>query len=220
MGTRGAFGVIIGEEEKIAYNHFDSYPDGKGIEVLGWLRSVVDEGRLDEIKKLAHKVRVVDENSKPTARDKQKLRSFTNLNVADQSEDDWYCLTREMQGDLGLTLGSGYMLDRSNFPLDSLFCEWAYIVDLDAEVFEVYAGFQKTLPKQGRWKGRPTLAEDTENYIAHLEWCHENDRKPFRKRRAEYKAIEMIASWPLDELPGDDHFLSALGRQEEEAAIA
>ena len=45
MGTRGAFGVIIGEKEKIGYNQFDSYPEGKGIDNLQWLRENRAGGR-------------------------------------------------------------------------------------------------------------------------------------------------------------------------------
>ena len=216
MGTRGAFGVIIGEQEKIAYNHFDSYPDGKGVEVLGWLRTVIEDGRLDEIKEQSKSVRVIDEDEKPTPEDVEKLKPYTNLNVSEQSTDDWYCLTREMQGDLGMTLESGYMLDGSSFPLDSLFCEWGYIVDLDAGVLEVYKGFQKERPQQGRWAGRPTDEENEKDYAAHLEHAKNQGREPWRGPVPDYKAIELVASFPFDALPSDDDFIAQLRESDEE----
>lgn len=207
MGTRGAFGVIINEREKIAYNHFDSYPDGKGVEVLGWLRNAIADDNLPVIRKLAEEARLVSDETPPTAKDKERLKPFTNLGVSEQSDDDWYCLLRETQGDLQLTLESGYIEDASNFPLDSLFCEWAYIIDLDNEVLEVYKGFQRALPEKGRWAGRPTELEDAESYRNHLKWCEANNREPFRPEVSEYKAIEMIASYPFSDLPTDTQFI-------------
>lgn len=205
MGTRGAFGVIIGEQEKIAYNQYDSYPEGKGVEVLRWIR----DADLTVVRDLAEKAKVVSEDSKPTPEDVKALKPYTNLGVSEQSTDDWYCLVRETQGDLGMILESGYVLDASHFPLDSLFCEWAYIIDLDAGRFEVYKGFQKKLPKEGRWKRRPTKAEDEENWAEHLKWCARQTppRTPWMKERSEYKAVELVASWPLDDLPTEEHFL-------------
>lgn len=216
MGTRGAFGVIINEKEKISYNHFDSYPDGKGVEVLGWLRNVVADGNLEVVRKLAEEARVVSDDTPPTAEDKERLKRFTNLNVSEQSDDDWYCLMREAQGDLQLTLESGYIYDGSNFPLDSLFCEWGYVVDLDNEVLEVYKGFQHSLPQKGRWAGRPTAEEDAENYRRHLEWAKKNGREPWHPEESEYKAVEMIASYPFSDLPTDTQFVAELDPEEEE----
>lgn len=44
MGTRGFVGFVIDGQEKIGYNHFDSYPDGLGVDVLSWLRGEVHGG--------------------------------------------------------------------------------------------------------------------------------------------------------------------------------
>lgn len=207
MGTRGAFGVIIGEQEKIGYNQMDSYPEGKGIENLRWIRAVVEEGLLEETRQLASDCRVVSDDKKPTKKDIQHLNQFTNLGVSERSTDDWYCLTRETHGYISDMLACGYIYDSHTFPLDSLFCEWAYIVDFDRNVFEVYEGFQKELPKKGRWAGRPTPEEDRQNYLDHLEWCADNKREPWLPKVAEYKAVELVASWPLDALPSDQEFL-------------
>lgn len=216
MGTRGAFGVIIGEQEKISYNHFDSYPDGKGVEVLGWLRNVIADDNLDVVRKLAEEATVVDDDRRPTKEDKQRLARYQDLGVASQSDDDWYVLLRHTQGDLQLMLESGYIYDGSTFPLDSLFCEWGYIVDLDTEVLEVYKGFQKTLPTKGRWAGRPTKEEDAENYGLHLEYCKEQGREPWRPKVSEYKAVELVASFPFDALPSDDEFITSLRTKDED----
>lgn len=217
MGTRGAFGVIIGEQEKIGYNQFDSYPSGKGIENLRWLREQVAQG-IGVVKQQAIDCRLVDDSSKPTLRDIKALAGATDLNVSRQSTDDWYCLTRNTHGDIGAMLQSGYIYDNHLFPLDSLFCEWAYIVDFDRDVFEMYVGFQKELPKRGRWAGRPTAEEDVQAYRHHIEWCKENNRDPWQPPVSEYKAVELIGSWPFSDLPHEDTLLT-LERQDEEALV-
>ena len=117
-----------------------------------------------------------------------------------------------------MMLRCGYIEDHSEFPLDSLFCEWGYIVDFDRNVFEVYEGFQKTRPKKGHWKGRPTAAENKVNFEAHLKWCKKNGREPFRPKTPDYKAIELVASWPFRELPSDEDFLKLNPREEEAVA--
>jgi len=223
MGTRGAFGIIIGEQEKIGYNQYDSYPDGKGVDTLRWLRQVVIDGKLDEVKQLAEGCRLVSDEVKPTPDDVDHLREHTNLSVSEQSTDDWYCLTHRTHGDIGAMLGCGYILDSHTFPLDSLFCEWAYMVDLDASVFEVYQGFQASLPTKGRWAGRPTKAEDKKNHEAHLAWCAENGRDPWQPKVSEHKAVELIASWPFGALPTDEEFVEFFellaAREEEEERV-
>lgn len=200
MGTRGAFGVIIGEKEKIGYNQFDSYPEGCGIENLQWLRDADPV----ELKRLATEARVVsDELGKPTPEDVKNLAATTDLGVSNQTTDDWYCLTREAHGHIGKMLDSGYVYDSSTFPLDSLFCEWAYIVDLDGGVFEVYEGFQKEPHQEGRFADR--LADPEKSA---------SDQ--------EYYPVKLVASWPLDDLPSDDEFLAwatALHGEKDEADV-
>lgn len=222
MGTRGAFGVIIGEREKIGYNQMDSYPDGHGVENLRWVREQIEAGNLAELRAMAELLRVVADE-KPAPEDIERLAPWTNLGVSEQSTDDWYCLTREAHGSLAETLKCGYVEDSSAFPLDSLSCEWAYVVDFDVGVFEAYKGFQKTRPAAGRWAGRPTDEEDAEQYRLHVEWCKQQDppRDPWLPEVSEYKAVALIASWPLDALPSDQEFVVTCEPpegEEEEAA--
>ena len=48
-----------------------------------------------------------------------------------------------------------------SFLSDSLFCEWAYIINLDDEVFEVYRGFNKNPNAPGRYASKQC---DSEKY--------------------------------------------------------
>lgn len=42
-------------------------------------------------------------------------------------------------------------IDSKEFLSDSLFCEWAYIINFDEEVFEIYKGFNKDESAYGRY---------------------------------------------------------------------
>jgi hypothetical protein len=184
VGTRGFIGFVADGVEKIAYNHWDSYPEGLGADVLRWLRKVagLDLG-VDTLRASVRALRVVDPSSTPTAEDIERLRPFTDLNVSSKSLDDWYCLLRGTQGDPAAMLRAGVIEDAFDFPTDSLFAEWGYVVDLDANVFEVYEGFQHSAHDKGRFAGR------TDNRVSDG-----------------YYPVALVKSWPLAELPDDDSF--------------
>jgi hypothetical protein len=71
------------------------------------------------------------------------------------------------------------------FAADSLFCEWAYVIDLDKDVFEVYRGFNKR--KLGKT-----------HRFAFLE----------PKARKEYHPVCLLKSYRLGRLPGQAGFLA------------
>src|SRR6185437_9317904 len=184
MGTRGFITFVIDGREKTAYNHFDSYPDGLGQDVLTWLR-VARDGGLP-----VRELRVVSPDSKPTAEDIARLSRFSwggaqhggGRDLRDGQE--WYDLLRETQGSPHDMLAAGVIEDAFSFPQDSLFAEWGYVVDLDARCFEVYEGFQRAPHGKGRFASRPGLTGG-------------------------YAPVALRASWPLDALPTDQEFADA-----------
>ena len=190
MGTRGTFGFVVDGEEKLAYNHFDSYPSALGVDVLNWLRTA----DLAEVKAKAGAVRLVTDATPPTPEDVERLRKWANTGVSTTQLDEWYVLLRDTQGDPAAILEAGVMEDGGDFPLDSLFCEWGYVVDLDAGTFEVYRGFQTTPHTEGRFAAREV-----------------NERRA----NGGYHPIRLVASWPLTNLPTDKE-LTALARDEED----
>lgn len=195
MGTRGLTGFIIDGEEKLGYQQYDSYPSGVGIETLAYLRFMSETPeRWEKLVSDAHKLRVVSDATPPTAEDVEALKPFTDLAVGEQSANDWYCLTRNTQGKIDQILTCGYVEDHATFALDSLFCEWAYVIDLDAGNFEVYQGFQVQPHTLGRFASRPV-----------------NDRVVGGEK---YYPIALVASWPLSALPDDDTFLALEGGDE------
>jgi hypothetical protein len=156
MSTRGFVGFVIDGAEKIAYNHSDSYPSGLGVHMLDWLTEAMEEPA--KLREQAVALRVVDPQSEPTAEDIERLRHFGNPHVGGPVNNteirSWYQLLRETQGQPGLMLEAGVIEDSNGFPSDSLFCEWGYLLDLDAMTLEVYEGFQKVEHNRGRFADR------------------------------------------------------------------
>jgi hypothetical protein len=166
MGTRGIVGFVVDGQEKLSYNHFDSYPDYLGVHTLEWLKSKLTtrDGLAylqADTEEAIRSLQMVDESGVPTPEQFERVKRFYNGSVGSRTTDDgqvddslnWYQALREAQGDLGRTLDGGFALDSKGFALDSLFCEWGYIIDLDAERFDVYRGFQQEVPTEGRWAG-------------------------------------------------------------------
>jgi hypothetical protein len=90
----------------------------------------------------------------------------------------------------------------TDFAADSLFCEWAYVVDLDAQQLEAYKGFQKEKHDRGRFAGM------------------EPKRSP-RTKAVEYYPIAKFAEWKFDALPADTNAfvkacMDALPREDED----
>ena len=146
MGTRGALGFWKDGEHKVTYNHFDSYPGGLGDDMLKY----INDHSVEQMNQHFDKIRLIKEDEKPTQLDIKRCQEFTNLSVSTQSTADWYCLLRNAQGNLGAHGKASVMIDSQNFLHDSLFCEYAYIINLTDETLEFYEGFQKEKPK-GRY---------------------------------------------------------------------
>lgn len=146
MSTRGALGFRLNQTDKITYNHSDSYPSYLGEKVVHWCRSQTD---WKEVKK---KVRAMKKtSSKDVNGEKERLCNSLGLVGG---ERDWYWILRDTQGDLDKILEAKYYEDYSRFILDSLFCEYAYIINLDLMELEVYEGFQREPHDKGRYDGR------------------------------------------------------------------
>ena len=146
MGTRSLIAVYAGDEYKVAqYSQWDGYPEGQGLEILRFLRDKLDESLfLDELNKL----RWIDEEKLRKLRERfgqdedgyMKWQDHDRFSAAfpEFSRDTGAEILEMIQG--GNVL-SGMLENSLEFAADSLFCEWAYVVDFDHGVFEVYRGF-------------------------------------------------------------------------------
>jgi hypothetical protein len=146
MGTRGAIGFRANGTDHVVYNHFDSYPSDLGANMIDFIKTYRAEHGKDFVKNLNSDVQhmiPIQEDQKPDDKAKVflKMLGVVNLGVGEQSTDDWYCLLRGTQGKPGMILKARYYTPANDFLRDSLFCEYAYIINLDDEVLEFYVGF-------------------------------------------------------------------------------
>lgn len=152
MGTRGAIGVVINGQTKVVYNHFDSYPDAVGADVVDFLHDsftkLGPEGALTWLREKAIAFEKV-KTPEPTPDDIVRLAKYARQRNGPDSEVEWYDLLRDAQGELGKTLEAGVYECAREFLDDGLFCEHAYIVNLDEETLEYYEGFFQLNPRIG-----------------------------------------------------------------------
>jgi hypothetical protein len=162
MGTRGSVGFRVNKQDRVQYNHFDSYPSGLGNDVLKFIQS----STLEELKQVANSIELVREDVKPTAEQIKNCEAWTYLGVSSGSTDEWYCLLRNAQGDLNAYRnGLKYMIDGKSFLLDSLFCEYAYIINTDNNTLEFYSGFnKKVLLTKGRYASKRDMESRDNGY--------------------------------------------------------
>lgn len=138
MGTRGLVGIRNHGVLKAMYNHSDSYPEGLGIEVLDQLR----EGAITaKAKKAFDQIIMVDDRGPVPRNMITRYAPYMNESVSSgrAGKPSWYQMLRGLQGQIRPYLDGEvqHMLDGSDFINDALFCEWAYIVDLDTNTLDV-----------------------------------------------------------------------------------
>lgn len=176
MGTRGAIGFRLDGEDKITYNHFDSYPGGLGSTIL---TEICGKKDWNKVKENVRRIVLVTNDTPPTDAEIAANAKWADLGVSEQSFEDWYCLLREAQGTLEpyMTGELPLMFDSTSFVLDSLFCEYAYIINLDDGVLEFYKGFNSDPNAPGRY--------------ASLQ----------RERKGEYFGVALVETVPLSDFP-------------------
>lgn len=152
MGTRGLTAVQLDGEYKVAqYGQWDHYPDGQGATIAKFLDDILSvqttdlfEGsRLDIFReKIAQVQELTEEECEAVNAELAKGgKSLRN---------DWPELSRDTGGEiLALIYNSDdpvKLVRDISFAADSLFCEYAYVVDLDKGTFEIFKGFNDEIP--------------------------------------------------------------------------
>jgi len=147
MSTHGVYGYRLNGKDKVTYSQFDSYPMGWAIGLLEMIQNYSDE----ELVKMAENIKLVTNALPPTKEEIKACEKYTDLHVSNNSTSDWHCLLYGTQGNLEVYKDFPYMLDSSNLLKNSLVCEYAYILNLDEKVFEVYVGGNMDINAAGRY---------------------------------------------------------------------
>lgn len=155
MSTRGAYGFYKDGKAKVGYNHSDSYISGLGVAMARYIRR--------NFKKLnAHCDALTLVQADEEVTDTKVLRARHRANGT-KDPVTWYDALRNAMGDIPALVKLGHITDDEDFLRDSLFCEFAYIINLDTGMLEVYQGFQKD-PK--KVKGRYAFSGPSEQGYA------------------------------------------------------
>lgn len=197
MGTRHIIAVQSKGDYKIAqYGQWDGYPSGQGVSVLAFLK---DEKKVQKLKKNLAKTRFLDEKKKDKAFLAAYNKNATQTDNRTPEQIHWFntYMTRNLGAKILTSVANSKdkeILLRNELPFvaDSLFCEWAYVIDFDAGTFEVYHGFQKSPPPKGdRFAGMKS-----------------------EENGSEYFPIALAKKYKLSKLPSKGEFLEDLKKKE------
>jgi hypothetical protein len=213
MGTRNLTMVISKGETKVAqYGQWDGYPSVQGYNILQFLRTLgTDKTAKEELLKEHKESGWARDNAKQFLKLKNlsiknfkesldSISFFTEKEVDviyEDSENSFKqrpYLSRDFASEILWEISKGNvdkLISKEEFAGESLFCEWAYVVDLDKNTFEVYKGFN-TKP-----------INETERFFY------------LQKEDEEYKPVTLLKSYDLNDLPTDEEFLE-LNKEDEE----
>ena len=130
MGTRHLICVVLGEEFKVAqYGQWDGYPTGQGKEIVEFLRT---EYEPETFRKHAAAARTLTQEEVKVVDDTPNW----SVNYPHLSRDCGSDILKYVQN-----TSEPKVILQTEFAADSLFCEWAYVINLDTNELEVYQGF-------------------------------------------------------------------------------
>ena len=191
MGTRHLTIVIKDNETKVAqYGQWDGYLEGAGADILNFLKKYnlnYFKEKLDNVSFYTDEEE--KENWKEFAISKgiDPEEKFVEYTIMEEYKNIYPALSRDVGTDiLEMIINNDKPLklrDSSSFAKDSLFCEYAYVIDFDKNVFEVYKGFNKE------------PLSDSERFY-YLQDINE-----------EYKPVRLVVSFSLDKLPTKEEFI-------------
>ena len=196
MGTRNLTIVYLDGEYKVAqYGQWDGYPEGQGRVCLNFLKEKMDK------EKFVKALRSLDWISEKELDDLWKSygadeNGLINMEDADKFNYEHPEFSRNTGAEILSLIQEGNINRLDNdieFAANSLFCEWAWLVDLDSGKFEAYRGFNK----------RPLTEKDRFFYLG-------NNVDNYG-----YYGIIKVAEWNLNNLPSEDDFLEKFKEEEE-----
>ena len=197
MGTRNLTIVHKNDEYKVAqYGQWDGYPEGLGATLLKFLKNV----NMDSFRN------VIDNVSFYTKEELEDIDKYIDDMRKDIPNYEWQRyfphLSRDTGGDI-LNLitfkGVNKVNNSIDFAADSLFCEWAYVIDLDTNKFEVYKGFN-----------HKELSSDERFYFL------EDKRDKENIVGKDYHPIKFVKSYDLNNLPDEKIFIVELTPDDED----
>lgn len=191
MGTRNLTIVHKNGEYKVAqYGQWDGYPEGLGATLLNFLKNVNMDSFRNAIDNVSfYTQEELEEIDKQIDEARKVIPNY-------EWQRYYPHLSRDCGGDILNRIvfkGVTKVKNAIDFAADSLFCEWAYVIDLDTNKFEVYKGFNKE-----------ELSSDERFY------CMEEKRDKENDILKNYHPIKFVKSYDLNNLPDEKIFIAEL----------
>lgn len=204
MGTRNLTMVIQDHETKIAnYGQWDGYPEGQGLTILSFLN---EKENIEKLKALLPKIRFENEQDIKEKEEFSKSigakEGWVNIPQSELYDQKYPLDSRNLGGAILEKLlehqnkAEIVLVDSEKFAADSLFCEWAYVVDLDNNTLEVYRGFNES-----------RLTSKDRFYNLH-------------KVHQQFYPIKILKTFSLDKLPDAEKFISECYQLEKNKRIS
>lgn len=203
MGTRHLIAVQLNGEYRVAqYGQWDGYPSGQGVRVLEFLRTA-------NLHAFAEKVAAAqwladdEANAAWVECGAHPDSDMVSLDVANRHSARYPERSRDTGAKilpLIMEYPAGIKLrDSLSFAADSLFCEWAYVIDLDTKKLEVFKGFNHSpLDPAERFAKLPQRENASDG--------------------TEYHPVRKVAEFDLGDLPSKAAFLAVTEPADEEEA--
>lgn len=167
MGTRGAVGFRHHQKDYITYNHYDSYPTCAGVNVIMTIinQKLFDKNHRQQAIEKVESLQLINSEKTFEAEELEKIRSnivalglenndYNPAHFGNGKVDAYYVLNpiqRHINAYIHPKYTIPYMIDNHEFMANSLFCEWAYIINFDTNSLEIYEGFNKNKNAAGRY---------------------------------------------------------------------
>lgn len=136
MGTRNLTMVELKGQLKVAqYGQWDGNPMGQGLTILNFiLKELNTDSKIEDFKIMLSECKfLTKEESDKLYNSEGWRRNFPQL-------------SRDTGAEILDLINNGFttnLIDSSKFASDSLFCEYAYLINLDNNTLEIYKGFNK-----------------------------------------------------------------------------
>ena len=145
MGTRNLTAIKVDGDIKVAqYGQWDGYPDGAGLNIMNTIQQVIAQNGVGYLANNVRNCRVLENDEVVALYEELGIEGeWISFEDAERFKEAHPQLDRDMGSDIVRFIYNNGPCDISlstDFATDSLFCEWAYIVDLDNEAVEVYCG--------------------------------------------------------------------------------
>lgn len=186
MGTRSLIAAKIDGDLKVAqYSQWGGWPPGQGALVLEFLAGMDDAARENFLGKLRATRWATEEDLTKAQAELDAIHTLKVGHLFPEYDRDTGAKIFHLIAQGAVTV----LKDSRTFAGDGLFCEWAYLVDFDRDVLEVYTGFGK-----GKAVG----------YFADYEATGNG-----------YSAVSLVKSFDLGALPSETEFVSAFQDEED-----